>query len=176
MPHLPGLLAPAVAAAAMAAGLAPAWGTSLEAIHELEGLINASGTETVLSTVCPPNHAAYYENDGKGIDRLVVCANRVDLADPAAVWEVMAHEATHVMQACRGGHILPDAAMSSTYRQLRRSAPLNAKLLDDGYRRADVRLEAEAFWMELQPPATVLAHFRQACRRYLQGGRSHRLP
>jgi hypothetical protein len=80
------------------------------------------------------------------------------------------------MQACRGGHILPDAAMSSTYRQLRRSAPHNVRLLDDGYRSADVRLEAEAFWMELQPPATVLALFRQACRHHLPAGTSGRLP
>ena len=101
MPRLSGFLFPLLAGLASVGWPSPAGAHSLEAIHELEGLINASGTETAVSSSCPPHHAAYYENDGHRIDRLVLCTNTVDFADPVAVWKVMAHEATHVMQACR---------------------------------------------------------------------------
>jgi hypothetical protein len=91
MPRLSGLPLHALAVLVMAGGLVPAAATSLEAIHELEGLINASGTETAVAVSCPPNHAAYYENDGHGIDRLVLCRDTVDFA----------------MQACHGPRPLP---------------------------------------------------------------------
>jgi hypothetical protein len=42
-------------------------------------------------------------------------------------------------------------------------APHYAKLIDLGYPSGDQRLEAEAFWMELQPPATVISLFRSLC-------------
>jgi hypothetical protein len=149
----------------------PARASTLDAIRELEALINATGTETLLRSDCPPSHAGFYENDGRGVDRLVICRNSVDLADVEAVWEVMAHEATHVMQACAGTHVIPDAAMPRTYRELRTIAPHYAKLVDQSYGSTDQRLEAEAFWMELQVPATVIALFRHACRRFLEAGR-----
>jgi hypothetical protein len=38
-----------------------------------------------------------------------------------------------------------------------------AKLIDLGYPSGDQRLEAEAFWMELQAPATVISLFRSLC-------------
>ena len=137
--------------------------SSVEDISQLEGLINASGTETLVSSRCPPNHAAFYENDGKRVNRLVICRRHVDLSDLDAVWEVLAHEATHIMQACSGGAVLADTQMPRTYRELQTMAPHYAKLINAAYSSGDQRLEAEAFWMELQAPQRVLEMFRTSC-------------
>jgi len=166
---LSGRLHPVAFLAVLGLALAsPARASSLEDILQLETLINASGTETVVSSDCPPNHAGFYENDGKNIDRLVLCRNVVDLADADAVWEVMAHEATHIMQACTGTHAIPDEYMPRTYRELQTMAPHYAKLVGQSYRSADQRLEAEAFWMELQTPDTVIDLFSRTCGRFLR--------
>lgn len=137
--------------------------SSVEDISQLESLINASGTETLVSSHCPANHAGFYENDGKRVNRLVICRRNVDMKDLDAVWEVLAHEATHIMQACSGGAVLADAQMPRTYRELQTMAPHYAKLINAAYSSSDQRLEAEAFWMELQTPQRVLEMFRSSC-------------
>jgi hypothetical protein len=142
---------------------APAHAASLEDISSLERLVNGAGVVTVVADDCPPSHAGFYEMDGKGLHRLVLCRNGVDLADLEAVWEVMAHESTHIMQACRGGSVIADDSMPRTFRELRTMAPHYAKLIDRSYPSSDQRLEAEAFWMELQTPDNVIALFRQLC-------------
>jgi len=146
----------------------PARAASLEDIRQLENLINASGTQTIVSGTCPPNHAGYYENDGKSIDRLVICRRNVDMGDVDAVWEVMAHEATHIMQSCTGTTAISDAQMPRTYRELQTLAPHYAKLISSQYRSSEQRLEAEAFWMELQTPALVMELFRRNCAAFLE--------
>ena len=145
----------------------PARGVTLEDLRQLENLINAAGTETVVAETCPADHAGYYENDGRGRDRLVICQRSVDLGDVEAVWEVMAHEATHIMQACTGVGAIADAHLPATYRELKTLAPHYAKLIETSYPSADRRLEAEAFWMELQPPPVVLELFRRNCAPFL---------
>jgi hypothetical protein len=142
--------------------------SSLEDIKRLEDLINASGTKTVVSDSCPRDHAGYYESDGKATDRLVICRNNVNLSDVEAVWEVMAHESTHIMQACTGSTAIPDELMPRTYRELQTMAPHYAKLVGRSYASSDQRLEAEAFWMELQTPPVVIDLFQRNCARFLQ--------
>ena len=174
MPVMPVSLlrAGAVVLAACLVGLpflgSAAGATSLEDIRKLENLINATGSETVVSGHCPADHAGYYENDGKGIDRLVICKRNVDLGDLEAVWEVMAHESTHIMQSCTGSTAIADELMPRTYRELQTMAPHYAKLVGTRYPSADQRLEAEAFWMELQTPDLVLALFRRNCAAFLE--------
>ena len=147
----------------------PAQAASLEDIRQLENLINASGTETIVSGDCPPNHAGYYENDGRSIDRLVICKRNVDMGDVDAVWEVMAHEATHIMQSCTGTTAIADELMPRTFRELQTLAPHYAKLISTQYRSAEQRLEAEAFWMELQTPPVVMELFQRNCAAFLKG-------
>jgi len=144
-------------------GAKPAKAASLEDIRQLEDLINAAGVVTLVSDQCPANHAGYYERDNAGRHRLVLCRNVVNLADVEAVWEVMAHESTHIMQTCTGTTAIADEYMPRTFRELRTMAPHYAKLIDLGYPSGDQRLEAEAFWMELQAPATVISQFRSLC-------------
>lgn len=144
-------------------GAKPAKAASLDDIRQLEDLINAAGAVTLVSDQCPASHAGYYERDNAGRHRLVVCRNVVNLADVEAVWEVIAHESTHIMQACTGTTAIADESMPRTFRELRTMAPHYAKLIDLGYPSGDQRLEAEAFWMELQAPATVIGLFRSLC-------------
>lgn len=141
----------------------PARAASLEDIRQLENLILAAGVVTQVSDQCPPRHAGYYERDTAGIHRLVLCRNSVNLADLEAVWEVMAHESTHIMQACTGSTAIADELMPRTFRELRTMAPHYAKLIDGSYPISDQRLEAEAFWMELQTPQAVIGLFRNLC-------------
>lgn len=150
--------------------------STLEHIRQLENLINASGTETLVSSDCPPRHAGYYERDGEGISRLVICRRHVDLGDVKAVWGVMAHEATHIMQSCSGGAALGERRMPHTLRELQTRAPHYARLISTAYDRADQRLEAEAFWMELQPADAVIALFRRLCAAALGAGAVTRQP
>jgi hypothetical protein len=157
----------AAAIATVGCGLSPVAASTLEDLRKLENLINATGTQTVVSTECPPDHAGYYENDGQAVDRLVICQKMVDLADVEAVWEVMAHESTHIMQACRGSHVIDDAQMPRTVRQLQALAPHYAKLIGESYPTDEQRFETEAFWMELQPPARVIGLFRLHCGHFL---------
>jgi hypothetical protein len=156
--------------AAASLGLIPpaALANTLADIQRLEQLINATGTETQVRDDCKPNHAGYFERDGRGIERLVVCRNNVDLRDMEAVWEVMAHEGTHVMQACTGGTALEDAQIPRTLRELRSLAPHYAKLIHEGYHPSDQRMETEAFWMELQPAEVVIALFERNCTNRLR--------
>jgi hypothetical protein len=162
LPNLAGALSLALLLGA-ATPPAPVAASSLEDIRALEDLILAAGVVTQVSDDCPPNHAGYYERDRQGRHRLVLCRNGVNLADIDAVWEVMAHESTHIMQACTGSTAIADEYMPRTFRELRTMAPHYAKLIDAGYASQDQRLEAEAFWMELQTPQTVLSLFRQLC-------------
>ena len=142
--------------------------SSLEDIRQLEDLINTAGVTTAVSDRCPPSHAGYYETENGGRHWLVLCRNVVNLADVEAVWEVMAHESTHIMQACTGSTAIADEYMPRTFRELRTMAPHYAKLIDRDYPSVDQRLEAEAFWMELQPPQTVISLFRSLCAARLR--------
>jgi hypothetical protein len=58
--------------------------------------------------------------------------------------------------------------MPRTYRQLQTMAPHYAKLVGRSYASSDQRLEAEAFWMELQTPPVVIDLFQRNCARFLQ--------
>ncbi len=121
----------------------PAGAASLDQIRRLENLINASGSETVVSAQCPPDHAGYDEHDGKGIDRLVICRRQ---------------------KACTGTSAIADDLMPRLYRELQTLAPHHAKLVGTRDRRSDQRLEAEAFWMELQPRSWCWPCFAKTVR------------
>jgi hypothetical protein len=73
------------------------------------------------------------------------------------------------MQACTGSSAIADAMMPRTYRELRTMAPHYAKLIDRSYPGPVQRLEAEAFWMELQTPEVVTGLFRRNCAGRLTG-------
>ena len=143
------------AAVASLAIAAPSMASSWTDIEELTDLIKQTGT-TVQTLDCQPGAMGYYQFDkDNNIDRLVICQNNVDTKDPDAVWEVVAHEATHVMQACQGGPVIADNYVPRVLRELQETAPHYYATLQQ-YRGAHKRVELEAFWMELRTPAVVM--------------------
>jgi hypothetical protein len=147
------------------AGLAvamPSWATSWTDINTLEKLVANTGTN-IQAINCPGKEQGSYRYDKEaGIDLLIVCANNVDMTDPDAVWEVLVHEATHVMQACYGGPVIKDTYIPRILRQLQTTAPHYYAILNQ-YRGDHKRVEIEAFWMELQTPATAFDWFKDYC-------------
>jgi len=136
------------------AGLAlaiPASATSWADVNELQELVTGTGTK-IQKLDCPEGQMGFYQYDpNRNIDRLVYCKNNVDMTDPDAVWEVLVHEATHVMQACHGGPVMKDTYVPRVLRELQETAPHYYATLQE-YRGDHKRVEIEAFWMELRTP------------------------
>ena len=151
---------------AIVAGLviaSPASATSWNDISQLEELIVNTGTKVEALKCETDGYYGYYQFDAaKQIDELVICTNTVDFSDPDAVWETLAHEATHTMQACKNGPVLNDIYVPRVLRELQEVAPHYYKLLAT-YSGSHKRLELEAFWMELRTPETVINLFTKAC-------------
>ena len=109
-------------------------------------------------------NTGYYAFEPRVDDLLVVCRDQVDVNDGDALWEVVAHESAHIMQACFGTEVaFRDEDHPSMFRQLATRAPHLMARIDNGYHSRSARSEAEAFWMEMQPPAVVMDHFKGSC-------------
>ena len=147
--------------------------TSCEAIADstndislLIGLIKQTGTKVQKTNNCPENTYGFYQppqEDGSG-DRLVFCSNKLDFNDSSSVWEVLAHEGAHVMQACNGGLLWKDEYHPRMLRRLKEQAPHYAKILDQ-YRGKDKMYELEAFDMELRTAQQVIGYFKEFCTK-----------
>ena len=82
---------------------APVNATSWTDVNTLTDLVKQTGTTVEARDCNREGLQGYYHFDpDQDIDLLVVCKDNVDMSDSDAVWEVVAHEATHVMQACMG--------------------------------------------------------------------------
>ena len=163
MKPLATLAAAALAGLALAAPV-KAGGADAEV---LVNLLEKSGTEVSFNTNkfdknCI-NNKGYYIYEHKVQDLLVVCVDQVNTDDGEEVWEVLAHETTHAMQACMGGTVFETTYHPRFYRELGRKAPHSAELLNKGYGHRDAASEVEAFWMELQSPEKVMNLFVEAC-------------
>jgi len=128
--------------------------TLLEAVRQ-------TGTELDVNNDCEKGLQGYYEFEDKKVDRLTICSNNVDMDDPDQVWEVYAHEVTHIIQACdaaEDGKAFDDAYFPRIYRELQQ---LNPSSVDDTalYGSWNQRQEIEARYMELQPPKEVIDFF-----------------
>ena len=107
--------------------------------------------------------AGYYQFIKDVSDFLVVCTDQVNTDDPDELWEVLSHESTHVAQACVGSMLFKETYRPRIFRSLATKAPHYAKMIDNQYSGNHAIAEAEAFWMELQAPSTVLSVVRKAC-------------
>ena len=151
---------------AAVAGLAvamPVQAASRSDFETLVGLVEGTGTEISIRNCERPNVHGYYQyNKDQGIDLMVICKNSVDMSDPDAVWEVLVHESTHVMQACNGGPILKDTYVPRVLRELQETAPHYYSILQQ-YPGSHKRNELEAFWMELRAPHIPIQWMRDFC-------------
>ena len=143
---------------------APASASSWADINELQTLVTGTGTK-IQKLDCPAGKMGFYQFDkSKNIDRLVYCKNNVDMTDPDAVWEVLVHEATHVMQTCYGGPVMKDTYVPRVLRELQETAPHYYATLQE-YRGDHKRIEIEAFWMELRTPQVATDWMLTYCYR-----------
>lgn len=146
----------------------PATAGSWDDIESLTELIRGTGTQ-IVSSNCTEDlnrkglHGFYVLDKDQKIDHLVFCTENVNTKDPNAVWEVLSHESTHIMQACHGGPILRDSFLPRAMRELQTFAPHYYALVRDDYANDHQRMELEAFSMELQEPAAVIETFKEFC-------------
>ena len=142
---------------------APVNATSWTDVNTLTDLVKQTGT-TVEARNCETDGLqGFYRYDQEaGIDLLVVCTDNVDMTDSDAVWEVVSHEATHVMQACMAGPVLKNTYVPRVLRELQETAPHYYQTLQQ-YRGDHKRYELEAFWMELRSPDVVIGFLDRSC-------------
>ena len=131
-------------------------------INQLSVLVQATGTEIVHSE-CEESAYGYYQYDSENrIDRMTLCTNRLDMDDRNAVWETLAHESTHVAQACLDDTVFKAEYTPRIFRAIRTEAPHYDRILEN-YASGDRLVEAEAFYMELRPPIEVKKMIIEAC-------------
>jgi hypothetical protein len=133
-------------------------------IEVLIGYVKQSGTKVQKTDKCDASMMGFYQSpteDGTG-DRLVFCSNNIDFNDTSAVWEVLAHESAHVMQACNRGLLWKETYHPRMLRRLKEQAPHYAEILNQ-YRGRDKMMELEAFDMELKPASEVITLFAKFC-------------
>lgn len=139
----------------------PALAATQVDIDTLAESIRSTGTKIVERKDCEKGLQGFYQFESQKIDQLTICANNVDMSDADMVWEVYAHEVTHIIQACDKGD--PGRAFDDTYfpRIYRELQQLNPSSVDDTslYGSWDKRQEIEARYMELLPPKDVIDFF-----------------
>ena len=139
----------------------PAQANTMSDMETLLKALSALGTTVKAGNCGRKNLYGFYVPKG---DQLVICADSIADKDPGIVWDTLAHEATHKMQACIGGYLMPSTHVGAMLRQLQAIFPETLKDLE-AYPSHQMRFELEARWMELQTPDTVLQLLVAACHR-----------
>jgi len=126
--------------------------------------INNTGTSVTEETCSDKNIHGFYELEKDKVDQITICVDNIDKEDPDQYWETLAHEATHVMQACTGDHALNDSYISRAYRELQ---SINTTSVSDiqAYGSWNKRQEIEARWMEFQDPLFVIEILKGNCSK-----------
>jgi hypothetical protein len=146
------VLIPVAAGTAVAASQTPGW----RDIDRLRDLLEATGTR-VLQRDCPQRNLQGLFQHSSGT--IVIC--RVH-RDPAEVWNTLAHEATHRMQACAGGGLTRPEQHERMARTLATYAPDEFRALRL-YNPSERLSELEARYTARLPPDQVLALYRRYC-------------
>lgn len=158
---LPGLASAVALSLTMAVIPQPARSDSYADVNQLLASLQNYNTKVRVTGCTEKGVKGYYQPQ---TDEMVICSNALTDATPAAIWDVLAHEATHKMQNCVGGPIVKRDYFPRIMRELRAFEPESLHDLvlypGDHYRR-----EVEARWMALQAPSDVIAALNQACRR-----------
>ena len=150
------LLAPVPAALAQVASppgrRTPSWSD----IDTLRALLMAHGTRVVQQDCNQRGLQGLYHD---GSDTIVIC--RVH-RDPQAVWNTLAHEATHRMQACAGGSITDPRHHGAMARALATYEPEEWRSIAI-YPREQQLSELEARYTARLAPEQVPRLFRRYC-------------
>jgi len=143
------------------AGGLPTQANTMADVETLIQSLTALGTKVKAGNCEKKNLYGFYVPQK---DQMVICVDSISGKDPSVLWDTLAHETTHKMQACLGGFLMPPTHVGAMMRELKAIYPETLKDLDI-YSSGEMRYELEARWMELQPPATVIQLLVNACRR-----------
>ena len=56
-------------------------------------------------------------------DQMVICVDSLAGKDPGILWDTLAHESTHTIQACLGEFLMPPTHVGSMIREIRAIYP-----------------------------------------------------
>ncbi len=132
----------------------------------LERLIKNVGTKIVEREDCEKGVQGYYLWDkAKNIDEIVVCNNNYFGNKPTSneYWSLLAHEATHVMQACLGTKIYGSYQIKDMSYELMDKDEVSYRTIHGAYVQREEDYEIEARWMSLQPKRFVIDELRKHC-------------
>lgn len=141
-------------------GTFPAQANTMADVETLIQTLTALGTKVKAGNCEQKNLYGFYVAKQ---DQMVICVDSISGKDPSILWDTLAHETTHKMQACIGGFLMPPTHVGAMMRELKAIFPETLKDLDI-YSSGEMRYELEARWMELQTPAAVLQLLGTACR------------
>jgi hypothetical protein len=130
----------------------PSWAD----IDNLRNLLTAHGTKVLQQDCNQRGLQGLYHNSS---DTIVIC--RVH-RDPQAVWNTLAHEATHRMQACAGGSITDPRQHQAMARALATYEPQEWRSIAI-YPREQQLSELEARYTARLAPEQVPRLFRRYC-------------
>ena len=157
----PQVLARLIAASAVITGVlavtsGPARATNWQAIDELRARLASAGVTVVQRNCSQRGLQGLYHS---GSDTIVICRAH---STPASVWNTLAHEATHRMQACAGGSITHRHQHRAMARTLASYSPNDLRSLQ-AYPRGQQLAELEARYTAQLPPEQVLQLFDRYC-------------
>ena len=131
-------------------------------IGSFAATLRRAGTSTFVARDCPSTLLGAFHSQRNA---LLLCANNLP-NDPAEVWGVLAHEAAHVMQHCRGGPLLVEGQIDRAIDRVQASSPLLFKELKL-YHQSQHRDEVEARLVQTLPADQVEALFSRFCAHRL---------
>jgi len=144
--------------------LAPGQAARADSKVDIEALLQAlrtAGTQITADNCARQELYGFYQPDR---DEMVICVNNIAKHGEGYLWDVLAHESTHKMQACLGSYLMPPTHVARMMRELHATIPETLRDLD-AYTSSQKRLELEARWMELQPPQEGITLLNLACKR-----------
>jgi hypothetical protein len=142
-------------------GASPTQANTMADVETLLQSLTALGTKVKAGNCEKKNLYGFYVPQK---DQMVICVDSISSKEPSILWDTLAHETTHKMQACIGGFLMPPTHVGAMMRELKAIFPETLKDLDV-YPSEQKRFELEARWMELQTPASVIQLLVTACRR-----------
>ena len=145
----------------------------------LENTIKNLGTKIKDRKDCEPGVLGYYRFEKNKVDEVGICRNNLGEFGPNAderYWKVLAHEATHIMQACLGTTIYgPIQHRDMSYVLLDNDYD-NYRTIHSSYVKRDDGAEIEAFWMELQSKDYVIQELGRHCHSFKLPPEAYKIP
>ena len=135
----------------------------------LENLIRNVGTQIKERNDCENGVQGYYlfkKIPGKKtIDEVVICNNNYmfNKPNPTEYWRLLAHESTHIMQACLGTNLYGSYQIKDMSYELMDQDENSYRTIHGSYASHKEDNEIEARWMELQPKQYVIDTLRKHC-------------